>query len=332
MLVVGLADGRIMLYDLDGGDSTEAKTSSASVARSVPLEIEAASGDAVWGLCTCGPMIAVARGRLSVRLLDVRRSRKVVASMTVANENNIVAALYQQMQRTGAVMLLQDEGSLSSLEWRGGRGLKLRCRKRLEMGAQGARGFTATALDVHWGVYGLGCVAAVACSATADSGRSAHVLLVDGVTLSVLRTLQVNSHGIRAALLQPLQLLLGAAHQQQQQQRRRSQQEKKQIKGSEFQNLALVCACADGTLLFDRCVAFAVCGLGLFCVIVLMLATVAVAVIVMRGLQLGCGGGACSPLENCVMAGMRVRVAAGDAASASVRKSRVICAGMLLMR
>jgi hypothetical protein len=36
-------------------------------------------------------------------------------------------------------------------------------------------------------VNGLGCVAAVACSAAADSGASAHVLLVDGATLSILR-------------------------------------------------------------------------------------------------------------------------------------------------
>ena len=62
----------------------------------------------------------------------------------------------------------------------------------------------------------------------------------------------MNSHGICSALLQPLELLLGQ-QQQQQQQRKLSQQEKRRVKGSEFQNLALVCACADGTLLFDRC-------------------------------------------------------------------------------
>ena len=70
--------------------------------------------------------------------------------------------------------------------------------------------------------------------------------------MSVLRAQQVNSHGICSALLQPLELLLGQ-QQQQQQQRKLSQQEKRRVKGSEFQNLALVCACADGTLLFDRC-------------------------------------------------------------------------------
>ena len=63
----------------------------------------------------------------------------------------------------------------------------------------------------------------------------------------------MNSHGICSALLQPLELLLGQQQQQQQQQRKLSQQEKRRVKGSEFQNLALVCACADGTLLFDRC-------------------------------------------------------------------------------
>ena len=69
--------------------------------------MEEAGPDAAWGVCCCGATIAVARGRLSVRLLDVRRSRKVVASMTVAVERNVVAAVYQHMQRTGVVMLLQ---------------------------------------------------------------------------------------------------------------------------------------------------------------------------------------------------------------------------------
>jgi hypothetical protein len=36
-------------------------------------------------------------------------------------------------------------------------------------------------------VNGLGCVAAVACSAATDIGASAQVLLVDGATLSILR-------------------------------------------------------------------------------------------------------------------------------------------------
>jgi hypothetical protein len=115
VLVLGLADGRIVLYDLDGGDAAEAVTSTASVARSQPLVIEQASGDAVWGVSCSGSMMAVARGRLRLKLVDVRKSRKVVASMTVSNDKNITAALFQQQQRVGVVMLLQVSPSVAAL-------------------------------------------------------------------------------------------------------------------------------------------------------------------------------------------------------------------------
>jgi hypothetical protein len=115
VLVLGLADGRIVLYDLDGGDAAEAVTSAASIGRSVPLVIEQTSSDAVWGVCCFGPTIAVARGRLSLKLLDVRKSRTVVASMTVSNDRSIVAASYQQQHRAGVVMLLQVERVLMKM-------------------------------------------------------------------------------------------------------------------------------------------------------------------------------------------------------------------------
>ena len=63
--------------------------------------------------------------------------------------------------------------------------------------------------------------------------------------------LPATSHSIRSLLLHPLSLLLGrntVRHQQQ----LRSQQQKRKAKGSEFQDLAVIAACADGTLLFDR--------------------------------------------------------------------------------
>jgi WD40 repeat protein len=217
VLVLGLADGRIMLYDLDGGDAAESCTSAASVARSLPIAVEDASSDAVCGISCSGATIAVAWSRSVMKLLDVRKGRNVIASMTVSNDKNIVAALYQQRDRAGVVMLLQVhccttrrcncnvahrnlttppcsrfphpqcDGTLSCLEWKGSGRLKPRCQKTLDIGMTRGSCFSATAMDVYWGVNGLGCVAAVACSAATDSGASAHVLLVDGATLSILR-------------------------------------------------------------------------------------------------------------------------------------------------
>jgi hypothetical protein len=65
------------------------------------------------------------------------------------------------------------------------------------------------------------------------------------------RMLPATSHGIRSLLLRPLSLLLEhntTRHQQE----LRSKQQKRKAKGSEFQDLALIAACADGTLQFDR--------------------------------------------------------------------------------
>lgn len=107
VLVLGLSDGRVVLYDLDGGDAADAATSSASIARSKPLVIEQESSDAVWGVSCFSSSIAVARGRLCLKLLDIRKNRKVVASMNVSSDKSIVAASYQQQQRSGLVMLLQ---------------------------------------------------------------------------------------------------------------------------------------------------------------------------------------------------------------------------------
>jgi len=107
VLVLGLADGRIMLYDLDGGDAAESCTSAASVARSLPIAVEDACSDAVCGISCSGATIAVAWGKSVLKLLDVRKGRNVIASMTVSNEKNIVAAFYQQRDRAGVVMLLQ---------------------------------------------------------------------------------------------------------------------------------------------------------------------------------------------------------------------------------
>ena len=57
--------------------------------------------------------------------------------------------------------------------------------------------------------------------------------------------------GIRHVLLRPLHQLL--AHRSSNcNQKGQSQQKSKPVKGCEFQDLALMSACADGTLLFDR--------------------------------------------------------------------------------
>lgn len=82
---------------------------------------------------------------------------------------------------------MQDDGALACLEWKGGSKLKLRCERALDIQMSRGATFTATGMDMHWGADGVGSVAAVACSAAADSGCGGHVLLVDGATLSVLR-------------------------------------------------------------------------------------------------------------------------------------------------
>jgi hypothetical protein len=107
VLLLGLGDGRIVLYDLDGGDAAAAVTSALSVYRSLPLIIEEASSDVALGLSCSGSSIVLARGRLCLKLLDVRRNRNVIASMRVTHNKSIVAAVYQQAQRTGLILLLQ---------------------------------------------------------------------------------------------------------------------------------------------------------------------------------------------------------------------------------
>ena len=107
VLLLGLGDGRIVLYDLDGGDAAAAVTSALSIYRSLPLIIEEASTDVALGLSCSGSSIVLARCRLCLKLLDVRRNRNVVASMRVTHNKSIVAAVYQQAQRTGLIMLLQ---------------------------------------------------------------------------------------------------------------------------------------------------------------------------------------------------------------------------------
>ena len=130
VLLLGLSDGSIVLYDLDGGDAAHAVTSAASICRSLPIVIEEASGATVCGVyasrpynpiirtlfryefncasrCCSGPTFALARGKLWLKLIDVRRSRNVVASMDAAGERSIVAALHMHTRRSCLVMLLQ---------------------------------------------------------------------------------------------------------------------------------------------------------------------------------------------------------------------------------
>ncbi len=62
----------------------------------------------------------------------------------------------------------------------------------------------------------------------------------------------MSSCGIRHVLLRPLPLLL-AHYNHNHDQKVQSQEKSKPVKGCEFQDLALLCACADGILVFDRC-------------------------------------------------------------------------------
>ncbi len=59
VLLLGLGDGRIVLYDLDGGDAASAVTSASSIRRSLPIVVEEASGAAVCGLYVLRPIIVV---------------------------------------------------------------------------------------------------------------------------------------------------------------------------------------------------------------------------------------------------------------------------------
>jgi hypothetical protein len=107
VLLLGLDDGRIVLYDLDGGDAAQAVTSAVTVYRSQPLVIEEASSSGVSGLQCYGTTFALARSRFCVKLLDVRRSRKVVAAATVTHEKSIVAAVFKHTARVCLILQLQ---------------------------------------------------------------------------------------------------------------------------------------------------------------------------------------------------------------------------------
>jgi hypothetical protein len=107
VLLLGLGDGRIIMYDLDGSDDAKVVKNTASIARSVPLVIEVPNHDAALGICCSCCGVAVVRSRLSVKLVDVKKGRKVIVTMQVSRDKSIVAASYKQMQRVGVVLLLQ---------------------------------------------------------------------------------------------------------------------------------------------------------------------------------------------------------------------------------
>ncbi len=66
--------------------------------------------------------------------------------------------------------LQQDDGSLTSLEYKGSSKLKSRCQRALDIDMSRGSGFVATGMDVFWGANGSGGVVAIACSASADRG------------------------------------------------------------------------------------------------------------------------------------------------------------------
>lgn len=64
----------------------------------------------------------------------------------------------------------QDDGTLTSLEYKGSCRLKQRCQRALDVDMSRGSGFVATGMDVYWGTNGSGGVVAVACNAAADRG------------------------------------------------------------------------------------------------------------------------------------------------------------------